>query len=148
MGRNGENIRTDACRRMPARVAFRVPQLTRPGRMVHTMTDTPYRRAPELAETLKPTTMQWLASLPATVRPKHLPIKFVRIANRLSDFWRDPVRCSEYFQQLLIDRRGGRQGLPNEVGTELALLQDYFETKVHASPQTVWDQIAGHRRDE
>ena len=113
-----------------------------------TTTETPYRRAPEKAETLKQTTMHWLAALPTPVRPKHLPIKFVRIANGLSDSWHDPARCSEYFQELLIDRRGGRHGFPNEVGTELAVLQDYFETKVHASPQTVWDLIAGHRRDE
>ena len=108
---------------------------------------TPYQRAPQPSATLKPTTMQWLAALPPTIRPRHLPIKFVRIANRLSDVWHDPRACSECFQELLIDRRGGRQGFPNEVGTELAALQDYFETEVFVMPQTVWDLIAGHRRE-
>ena len=109
-------------------------------------TDAPYRRAPLQSNTIKPSTMQWLAALPAAIRPKHLPVRFVRIANNLSDLWQDPRACNEYLHALLIDQRGGRHGFPNEVGLELAALKNYFETDVHASPQTVWDEIVGRRR--
>jgi hypothetical protein len=109
-------------------------------------TDAQYRRAPLPSTTIKPSTVQWLAALPAAVRPKHLPVRFVRIANTLSDLWQHPRACSEYFQALLIDQRGSRHGFPIEVGLELATLKNYFETDVNASPQTVWDEIVGHRR--
>lgn len=144
---NRDTIHFGACRRSRAGVAFRLLRLTCPGDPVNSTTEAAYRRAPQLTVALTPSSMQWLAALPASVRPRHLPIKFVRIANRLAEIWGESHAGSRYFQDLLIDRRGGRQGFPNEVGAELAALQDYFETKVHARPQTVWDQIAGHRRD-
>ena len=106
----------------------------------------PHRRAPSPPDTLKPTTVQWLAALPPPLRPRQLPIKFVRVANRLADVWHDAAACSAYFQELLLDGRGGRAGFPRDVGTELAALQDYFEGRLHEGQQTVWDQIAGHRR--
>jgi hypothetical protein len=75
-----------------------------------------------------------------------VPIEYVRIANALARAWSAPRACLEYFDDLLIDRRGGRQGFPFDVALELAGLKDYYETEVHPTSQTVWDLIIATRR--
>ncbi|HEX4586106.1 MAG TPA: hypothetical protein VH183_14855 [Burkholderiaceae bacterium] len=104
------------------------------------------RRRPQPPEALVSDTIKWLAGLPADVRPTSLPIQFVRIANALARVWGDPRRCLEYLDDLLIDRRGGRQGFPFEVALEIAGLKDYYETTVHPTAQTAWDVIIATRR--
>ncbi len=104
------------------------------------------RRRPQPPEALVGETIKWLASLPADVRPTSLPIQFARIANALARVWPDHHRSLEYFDDLLIDRRGGRQGFPFEVALEIAGLKDYYETTVHPTAQTAWDVIVAMRR--
>ncbi len=98
-------------------------------------------------EPLEATTIHWLASLPADVRPRALPTQFVRIANGLCRRWPKEAACLAYFDDLLIDRRGGRRGFPIGIVLEIASLKNYFETVVHRAPQTVWDEVAGRRRE-
>ncbi len=89
----------------------------------------------------------WLNDLPEAVRPMKTCARFPRIVNRLSSAWTRPAECRAYFDELLLDRRGDRQGFPLEVAFELAALKNYFETAVHPSEQTVWDDIIQrHRR--
>jgi hypothetical protein len=45
----------------------------------------------------------------------------------------------------MIDKRGTRRGLPDEILEELATLKNYFQTVVYPVPQTVWDEIAERR---
>lgn len=104
------------------------------------------RRRPQLPEVLTGDTIQWLAGLPPDVRPGALPIQYVRIANRLARVWPDAYACLAYLDDLLIDRRGGRQGFPFEVALELAGLKDHYETVVHPTAQTAWDMIIAMRR--
>jgi len=52
----------------------------------------------------------------------------------------------EYLDDLLIDRRGGRQGFPFDVALEIAGLKDYYETSIHPTAQTAWDLIIAMRR--
>jgi hypothetical protein len=104
------------------------------------------RRRPQVPETLAPETMRWLASLPGDVRPRQLPIEFVRIANALARAWPDPRRCLAYFEELLMDRRGGRRGFSFDVALELAGLKDHYETVIHPTQQTVWDLIIAQHR--
>jgi hypothetical protein len=104
------------------------------------------RRRPQPPEVLAGDTIKWLASLPPDVRPSALPTRFVRIANAISRTWSDHRRCLEYLEDLLIDRRGGRQGFPFEVALEIAGLKDYYETTIHPSAQTAWDLIVAMRR--
>jgi hypothetical protein len=104
------------------------------------------RRRPQPPEALVGDTIKWLAALPADVRPTALPIQFVRIANAVARVWSDPRRCLDYLEDLLIDRRGGRQGFPFEVALEIAGLKDYYETTVHPTAQTAWDVIIATRR--
>jgi len=104
------------------------------------------RRRPQPPEVLLSDTIRWLAALPPDVRPTALPTQFVRIANALAHIWSDHRRCLEYLEDLLIDRRGGRQGFPFDVALEIAGLKDYYETAIHPTAQTAWDLIVATRR--
>jgi hypothetical protein len=86
----------------------------------------PLRRA-QPALVLLPRTAIWIANLPPAARPNALAARFARIANLLCALWDDPPVCRKYFDDLLHDRRGGRQGFPPEVRQELGLLHTYFE---------------------
>jgi hypothetical protein len=103
------------------------------------------RRRPQPREALLADTVKWLAGLPADVRPRSLPIEFVRIANAMARAWSTPRTCLEYFDDLLIDRRGDRHGFPGAVAFELAALKNYYENSVHPTTQTVWDEITARR---
>lgn len=67
-------------------------------------------------------TQQWLGSLPRGVRPVALPQKYARIANELARLWHDEAALHDYLEDLLVDRRGGRQGFPALVQEELRAL--------------------------
>ncbi len=103
------------------------------------------RRRPQPPETLNPETIRWLAALPVDVRPTLFPIQYVRIANMLARVWSSPRACLDYFDELLIDRRGGRQGFPFEIALELAGLKDHYETVVHPTSQTAWETIVARQ---
>ena len=77
-----------------------------------------------------PATLQWLANLPTEVQPLALLQHFPRIANRLATAWCDDAALAECFGDLLVDRRGGRQGLPPVVQRELTLLREYIATRL------------------
>ena len=68
-------------------------------------------------------TLDWILALPETTRPKKLADSNPRIANALAECWHDPAQADAYLNDLLIDRRGGRRGLPPDVKDELQLLQ-------------------------
>ncbi len=87
------------------------------------------RRAVPLDRPL-PATLRWLVGLPAAVRPLALLQRFPRIANRLAQAWTDEAALAECFDDLLYDRRGGRQGFPPAVRRELTLLREYVGTRV------------------
>src|SRR5437867_5489530 len=91
---------------------------------------------------LQDRTLQWMARLPAEVRPIATAQAFARIVNKLCRAWSDTQQCRSYFDDLLLDRRDNRQGFPKEVARELAALHGYY-TK-HVSPQRAnpWDQLA------
>jgi hypothetical protein len=95
------------------------------------------RRAQPLNRPL-PATLEWVASLPTEVRPLVLLHRFPRIANRLAQSWSDNAALSEYFNELLIDRRGGRQGFPPDVRHELSSLREFIAYRFFAG--------AGRRR--
>src|SRR4030095_14255432 len=61
---------------------------------------------------LLPSSLIWLRSVPEQVRPVALATRYGRIVNVLAQHWNDPSACSAYFDDLLIDRRGNRQGFP------------------------------------
>jgi hypothetical protein len=69
-----------------------------------------------------------LQSIDNRFLPIHLACRFPRVLNQIARLWNRPARLDDYFDDLLIDRRGGRQGFPfavaeRAIGAE-ALLSD------------------------
>ncbi len=81
------------------------------------------RPAPPADRALAGSTIDWLLSLPPPLRPRRLGERFPRLANTLAQHWRDPVLRIALIDELLVDRRGGRQGFPPEVLGELEVLR-------------------------
>ncbi len=96
--------------------------------------------------TLAEGTIAWLAKLPDSQRPRALPVRFPHMANALAARWDNMTALRAYLDNLLIDDRGNRQGLPDAVADELACLKNYYETELHPVPQTVWDEVAARKR--
>jgi len=68
----------------------------------------------------------WYERLPKAVRPLALITKYPRIANLLAHEWSTPAACRAYFDDLLVDRRGNRQGFPADVDRDLRRLRDHY----------------------
>lgn len=79
--------------------------------------------------------LRWLAKLPAEVRPMALARQIPRIVDELARLWPRPGVLA-YFDDLLLDRRGGRQGFPPDIYRELVRLQSY---RLEQSPSKVVD---------
>ena len=96
--------------------------------------------------TLDAAAVQWLQQLPQHIRPGKTAEQFPHIANALAAAWQAPPACHACFEQLLLVHRGNRQGLPKPIAAELAALKDYYESVLHPTQQTVWDEILVHAR--
>ena len=70
-------------------------------------------------------TMDWLTKLPPTLRPLKLSEELPRVANRVAAVWSDPAQCLAAIDELLVDHRGGRRGLPLALVLELQSLRDF-----------------------
>ncbi len=97
-------------------------------------------RAPEHTEGLLESTKRWMYELPASVRPVETAKLFPRIVNKLAELWKRPSRCDEYFQTLLLDKRGGRKGFPPAVGLELGALADHY-AKLFPYKHSIWSDV-------
>jgi hypothetical protein len=64
------------------------------------------------AEHLLPFSEKWMDLLPPDVFPGALATHYPRIVNLIAMQWNDRSACPAYFDELLEDRRGGRQGFP------------------------------------
>lgn len=88
----------------------------------------PLRRVARVEDTvLFNDTKRWLVALPAGLRPRELPARFPRIANELARLWNDRLALDAYFDDLLVDKRSGRQGFPPLVREELVALFDQLD---------------------
>ena len=84
----------------------------------------------EQDRTLTAGARQWLRSLPARERPLALCSMYSRLANRIAAAWADPVDTEAVFDELMIDRRGGRLGFPPLVASELMRLHRLHEQRL------------------
>ena len=75
---------------------------------------------------LKPT-VAWAAALPEETRPNALLSRFPRIANLMAILWRDPNSLRGYIDELLVDKRGNRQGFPLDVLREIFALRAHYD---------------------
>ncbi|HUN90678.1 MAG TPA: hypothetical protein VMU33_01370 [Burkholderiaceae bacterium] len=89
------------------------------------------RRLPvsSLENTLHLATRMWLVRLPRNHMPTRLAQFYPRVANRLARLWNSPPACIDYFDDLRIDRRGGRRGFPREVQQEIAALYGHYRDR-------------------
>ena len=97
-----------------------------------------------VAEALRTATLQWILKLPPHVQPRHLQVRYPRIANRLAAEWDHIAVCESYFESLLTDKRGGRKGFPLAVAQEIAVLRDYY-FRLHHKNLTPWDHVEAGR---
>jgi hypothetical protein len=87
------------------------------------------RRRLQPLNQLLPATAKWAAGLPAGVQPSALLQRLPRIANAIARLWRDTIALRQYLDELLVDRRGGRRGLPPEIHNELLTLRQFHEAQ-------------------
>jgi hypothetical protein len=80
---------------------------------------------------------KFLANAPH-LYPHALERQFPRIVERIVAAWPAPEQAATVFDDLLIDRRSGRQGFPPEVARELLQLSVYYDS-IHAKMKPVAD---------
>lgn len=74
--------------------------------------------------------IRWLASLPVEARPVELCRRYARIGNQLAALSVHPGALHAFLVELLIDKRGGRQGFPDGIALELSRLHEYMVQRV------------------
>jgi hypothetical protein len=94
----------------------------------------------ELTEEAK----RFMASLDLSVRPIETAKQFPRIVNRIASLWKKPFLMDGYFEDLLIDKRGNRQGFPLRIAGEITALQAHYSTivspKTTETIDTIWER--------
>jgi hypothetical protein len=104
-----------------------------PGAPLQSDQDGRKRRAADPANGLLRPTTNWASTLPPAVRPNTLLAKFPRIANLIAALWQDPSSLRRYLDDLLVDKRGDRQGFQPDILRELFALRAYYD---ELNPQT------------
>jgi hypothetical protein len=89
--------------------------------------------------------VDWLQSLPRDVRPSNLANRYPRICNRMAERWKYPDLMMTYFDDLLMDRRGGRQGLPLTIAIEISALKEHHQATISATKDDVWNRVVASR---
>lgn len=84
-------------------------------------------RRPRPLDRLLPDTIEWGNRLPADIRPTQLMSQYPRVANRLAIAWQDPKAVADVFDDVLVDRRGGRRGFPPVAQAELLSLRSHVQ---------------------
>jgi hypothetical protein len=94
---------------------------------------------------LTPEAEALMASLHESLRPTELAARFPRIVNKMAQMWKRPIHLDRYFDELLIDSRGQRQGFPLKVLLELTSLKQHYQTSTFPTPYSVWDDAHDDR---
>jgi uncharacterized protein len=79
--------------------------------------------------------------------PHKLEERFPRLIDKIADAWHSPEQAAVVFDELLVDKRGGRQGFPPEVAREIYRLSVAYD-KLRGEPQASGDDIWAHERDQ
>ena len=88
-----------------------------------------WERKAKPVDCLLPLSDRWFGRLPLDVRPRELATQYPRIVNLVALQWNDSDACFAYFDELLVDRRGARQGFPAGVQRELLRLREHWYTR-------------------
>jgi hypothetical protein len=73
--------------------------------------------------------MDWVVSLPPTIRPHTTCEQFPRVANAIAESWADAPLCTRVLDHMLHDYRGGRRGFPATVQAELSTLMQHQQAR-------------------
>ena len=85
---------------------------------------------------LLPIAERWNGALPASLRPEALIAYYPRIANLLALQSSDRSALTAYLDELLVDRRGRRQGFPPPVLAELLRLRNHaYGARTRGAPE-------------
>jgi len=98
------------------------------------------RRKAAPANAPLPRTLNWIESLPSSVKPTALLRQYARIANVLAATWEDPKALGSYMNCLLRDDRGNRKGFPPDILRELLALREYHAT-LAAEIWSTWEVL-------
>ncbi len=98
-------------------------------------------RLPAAARQLSPQAQRVLASLPVSVSLARSCAGFPVAVERLLGQWRDPRSFRATLDSMLIDSRGGRQGFPFDVVTELGALRHYYDSSVFPVAAGGWGSV-------
>lgn len=88
--------------------------------------------------------LEWLLSLPPALRPEQLSQHFPRLVNALAAAWLHPPRARALLEDLLVDRRGDRRGLPRAMHEEVHALYEHLGHAVHVPSKE--EELARARR--
>ena len=66
--------------------------------------------------------LHFLLQKNANIFPRNLMKKFPHVARRIAALWNDERAIADYFMELMVPRRQGRQGFPYDVGQEIMTL--------------------------
>lgn len=113
----------------------------RPGAGPESQAQFTKRRTTEPANGLLKPTFAWASTLPIEIQPRSLLYKFPRIANLLAAMWPDPNSFRRYIDDLLVDKRGSRQGFPVEILRELFELRAYYD-EMHPDSTLPWEVMS------
>ena len=79
------------------------------------------------SETLLPSTVQWISTLPSDVQPTTIAKTFPGIANALAVHWTGRDALASYVKQLMVNNQTVRRH-PIRVARELRALRSYHAT--------------------
>jgi ankyrin repeat protein len=80
--------------------------------------------------------------------PFVLEQKYERVLNKIVDLW-DTPEIDDYFADLMIDKRGGRQGFPQDVAREILILNkthEMLKQKAESENSDPWEQEQAKKR--
>jgi len=80
-----------------------------------------------------------ISGLPEAVRPLQLRENFPRICNQIAELWAIPELAIPFFDDLLIDNRGGRNGFSLSIITEVSNLREHFVATYAPHKLDVWN---------
>jgi ankyrin repeat protein len=59
--------------------------------------------------------------------PHRLEANYPRILEKIAELWSSPHQIADYFTDLMIDKRGTRQGFPPDIASEIFVLSIYYD---------------------
>jgi hypothetical protein len=106
------------------------------------------RRPPKPSDrALTGAAVDWVMSLPPGLRPQKLSMQYPRVANQIAEIWADTRAVRMALEELLLDRRGGRRGLPDAAQAEVRALIDHINQRGHGhGPAVSAEELLRARR--